>query len=167
MLVLPEYFKILTGALVLIVIGCAGPEHSSRGGNSLSWPDSVFLGAVPPQGAQPSCGGVPVPSGWPHLSSSQEVLAPFLACTSPAEFIELQRNVDMARVVEELDDWSAVRLGTLGPLRTGASILNRKRAAFLITATREYGVARAEVFTLFLVHSAFTDDVDGCFDAHI
>jgi hypothetical protein len=65
----------------------------------------------------------------------------------------------MARVVEKLDDWSAVRLGTLGPLRTGATILNRKRAAFLITATREYGVARAEVFTLFLVHSAFTDDV--------
>jgi hypothetical protein len=55
----------------------------------------------------------------------------------------------MARVVEELDDWSAVRLGTLGPLRTGASVLNRKRAAFLVTATREYGVARAEVFTLF------------------
>lgn len=69
------------------------------------------------------------PRGWPHLSSSQEVLAPFLACTSPAELIELQRSVDMARVVEELDAWSAVRLGSLGPMRAGAAeVLNRKRS---------------------------------------
>lgn len=97
--------------------------------------------------------------GWPALSSSQEVLAPFLACASPAEFIELQRGVDMVRLVEELDDWSAVRLGSLGPLRAGADVLNRKRAAFLVTATREYGVARAELFALFLFHSAFTSDL--------
>jgi len=100
-----------------------------------------------------------IPKNWPHLSSSQEVLAPFLACTSPAEFIELQRDVDMARLVEALDDWSAVRLGSLGPLRSGADVLNRKRASFLVTTTREYGVARAELFALFLVHSAFTDDL--------
>ncbi|WP_375765767.1 hypothetical protein NR798_29160 [Archangium gephyra] len=72
----------------------------------------------------------------------------------------MQRSVDMARVVEELDAWSAVRLGSLGPLRAGAAeVLNRKRAAFLVTATREYGVARAELFALFLIHSAFGDDL--------
>jgi hypothetical protein len=87
------------------------------------------------------------------------VLAAFLECASPAEFIELQREVDMARLVDELDDWSAVRLGSLGPLRAGADILNRKRAAFLVTATQEYGVARAELFALFLLHSAFTGDL--------
>jgi hypothetical protein len=87
------------------------------------------------------------------------VLAPFLACASPAEFIELQREVDMARLVEGLDDWSAVRLGSLGPLRAGADVLNRKRAAFLVTATQEYGIARAELFALFIIHSAFTDDL--------
>lgn len=65
----------------------------------------------------------------------------------------------MPQLVEQLDDWSAVRLGTLGPLLTGAEVLNRKRAAFLFTATQEYGVARAQVFALFFVHSAFTDDV--------
>ncbi|WP_239470221.1 hypothetical protein [Archangium violaceum] len=101
------------------------------------------------------------PPGWPHLSSSQEVLAPFLACASPAQFIELQRGVDMAPLLESLDDWSAVRLGSLGPLRAGADVLNRKRAAFLVTATREYGAARAEPFALFLLHSAFDDDVKG------
>ncbi|WNG52056.1 hypothetical protein F0U60_54090 [Archangium minus] len=87
------------------------------------------------------------------------MLAPFLACASPAEFIELQRGVDMARLVEGLDDWSAVRLGALGPVRAGADVLNRKRAAFLVTVTREYGAARAELFALFLIHSAFDDDL--------
>ncbi|MFY0573760.1 hypothetical protein ACN28S_04755 [Cystobacter fuscus] len=93
------------------------------------------------------------------LSSSQELLARFLACASPAEFIELQRGVDMVRLIEGLDDWSAVRLGSLGPVRAGADVLNRKRAAFLVTVTREYGAARAELFALFLLHSAFDDDL--------
>ncbi|WP_257461749.1 hypothetical protein [Archangium lipolyticum] len=99
------------------------------------------------------------PPGWPRVSSSQEVLSPFLVCASPAQFIELQRDVDMAPLVEGLDDWSAVRLGSLGPLRSGSHVLNRKRASFLVTTTREYGAARAEPFALFLLHSAFDDDV--------
>ncbi|WNG32264.1 hypothetical protein F0U61_00550 [Archangium violaceum] len=99
--------------------------------------------------------------GAQETRADQEVLARFLACTSPAEFIELQHQVDMPWLVEGLDDWSAVRLGALGPLRsdTGADVLNRKRAAFLVTATREYGAARAELFALFLLHSAFTNDL--------
>ncbi len=99
------------------------------------------------------------PRGWPHLSSSQQVLAPFLACTSPAHFIELQRGVDMARLVEALDDWSAVRLGSLGPLLSGSHVLNLKRASFLLTSSREYGSSRAEPFALFVLHSAFGDDI--------
>jgi hypothetical protein len=100
---------------------------------------------------------------WPSdLSSSdpEELLAPFLACTSLAEFMELQRGVDMSRLVEELDDWRAVRLGALGPLGEDATeVLDHKRAAFLVQATREYGVARAELFALFVLHSAFDDDL--------
>ncbi|HLL55758.1 MAG TPA: hypothetical protein VK447_19510, partial [Myxococcaceae bacterium] len=87
------------------------------------------------------------------------MLEPFLACASPSEFIELQSRVDMAEVVARLDPWSAVRLGALGPLRAGADVLNRKRVDFLVTATWEYGPALAEVFALFVVHSAFTDDL--------
>ena len=156
---LSECFQSVVAAVALMMVGCAGAEHSSRGGPFRAWPDVVFLGALPTQGGPPPCGGEPVPPGWPDVSSNSQVLAPFLACTSPGEFIELQRRVDMARLIEGLDDWSAVRLGTLGPLREGASILNRKRAAFLVAATREYGLARAEVFALFIIHSAFTDDV--------
>ncbi|QRN95346.1 hypothetical protein JRI60_40760 [Archangium violaceum] len=92
-------------------------------------------------------------------SGAGGVLAPFLACTSPSEFIESQRGVDMSQLVEGLDDWSAVRLGALGPLRAGADILNHKRAAFLVTVVREYGATRAEPFALFIVHSAFDNDV--------
>jgi len=92
---------------------------------------------------------------------AEKLLAPFLACTSPAAFIELQRGRDMVRLVEGLDDWSAVRLGALGPvLPEAAHALNRKRASFLVTVTREYGVALAEVFVLFVFHSAFDKDVE-------
>ncbi len=91
---------------------------------------------------------------------SEELLAPFLACTSPADFIALQERVDMPRLVEALDDWSAVRLGSLGPVREDAAeALNRKRASLLATATREYGATLAEVFARFVLDSCHDDDL--------
>ncbi|QAT85483.1 hypothetical protein EJ065_3923 [Corallococcus coralloides] len=107
-----------------------------------------------------ACGGQAVPPGWPHLDSSQDVLAPFLACASPAEFVAMQRGVDMASLVESLEAWDAVRLGALGPLDARASeVLGRKRAAFLVAATEKYGVPYAEVLALFVLHSAFDDEL--------
>ncbi len=114
------------------------------------------------QDTAPPGGCATPPPGWPDLSSSdsEELLAPFLACTSPAEFVALQRRVDMARLVRRLDDWSAVRLGSLGPvLPEAAEVLNLKRTSFLVTATEEYGAALTEVFALFLIHSAFDADL--------
>jgi hypothetical protein len=104
--------------------------------------------------------GQPPPPGWPHLDSSTELLAPFLACATPAGFVALQRTVDMARVLEALSDWDAVRLGALGPLVTAeaAGALGRKRADFLVQATEAYGAERAEVFALFILHAAFDDE---------
>jgi hypothetical protein len=82
-----------------------------------------------------------------------------LACT-PAEFVEVQQQVDMPRLVEALDDWSAVRLSALGPVRDDAvEILNRKRASFLVQVIQERGPAEGEVFTLYLLHSAFDDEL--------
>jgi hypothetical protein len=52
-----------------------------------------------------------MPRGWPHLDSSEEVLAPFLTCASLADFVALWRTVDMPRLVESLSDWDAGRLG--------------------------------------------------------
>jgi hypothetical protein len=113
-----------------------------------------------PQGP-PSCGGQAVPEGWPDYSSwwDEELLAPFFRCTSPSEFLALQRRVDMPRLVEALDDWNAVRLGALGPMEDGAAqVLQRKRFSFLVNAFRLYG-AYAQVLTLFLFDTAFDDEV--------
>ena len=72
----------------------------------------------------------------------------------------MQRGVDMAWLVESLEDWDAVRLGALGPLDAKASsILQRKRAAFLVSAGEKYGAPRAEVFALFILHATFDDEL--------
>ncbi|MBN1206636.1 MAG: hypothetical protein JXB05_17265, partial [Myxococcaceae bacterium] len=101
------------------------------------------------------------PEGWPDYSSwwDEELLAPFFQCASPAEFLALQRRVDMPRLVEALEDWNAVRLGALGPMEApAAQALQRKRFSFLISATQRYG-AYAQVLTLFLFDTAFDDEV--------
>ncbi|QRO03060.1 hypothetical protein JRI60_52460 [Archangium violaceum] len=118
--------------------------------------------AVPAPQESPSCGGQAVPPGWPDFSAddSEALLAPFLTCTSPAEYVALQERVDMPRLVESLTDWDAVRLGSLGPVREDAAgILNRKRLSFLLHATDKYGVAHAEVFVRFLLDSAYDDEL--------
>jgi hypothetical protein len=130
---------------LLMATGCATEELAMRG-------------RAPPGPA--TCGGQAAPEGWPDFSTSdEELLAPFQRCASPGEFLELQRGVDMPRLVEALGDWSAVRLGALGPLRGGADILTRKRAAFLMRAAHEYSMAEAEVFALFVVHASFNNEV--------
>ncbi|RKH31892.1 hypothetical protein [Corallococcus sicarius] len=101
-----------------------------------------------------------VPSGWPHLDSEDEVLAPFLACTTPAAFLALQRQTDLPQLVEALSDWNAVRLGALGPLEAEAArVLLQKRAAFLSTAVEKHGLAQAEVLALFVLHTTHDDEV--------
>jgi len=142
------------GSLLLVVLVLLGGCTAGRASAPLH-----FASGTRPAGSSEAEGRV---GDWPDVSSSdaEELLAPFLACTSPAEFVALQRRVDMARLVERLDDWSAVRLGALGPvLPQAAEVLNRKRAAYLVTVTREYGVAQAEVFALYVLHSAFDEDV--------
>jgi len=141
---------LVIAAVAMAAAGCAGPERAAR---YLPGAD-VLAGS-----ATGGWGGSAVPEGWPNVSSTNDLLAPFLACRSPGEFIELQHRADMTRLVERLDPWSAVRLGSLGPVLAGADVLNRKRAEFLVAATEEYGPALAEVFALFIVHSAFTDDI--------
>ncbi|WP_306464176.1 HNH endonuclease [Corallococcus exiguus] len=72
----------------------------------------------------------------------------------------MQRGVNMAQLVESLSHWDAVRLGALGPMDAKASeVLGRKRAAFLVSATEQFGVARAEVFALFILHSTCDDEM--------
>jgi hypothetical protein len=154
------------GALVLALVAwvlCGGCSHGRASTLSLPTPGQAQSASSFVAGG---AGGFPT---WDSSSSGTDklvgpdpetLLAPFLACASPAAFIELQRGADMARLVGMLDDWSTVRLGALGPvLPEVAEDVNRKRTAFLVTITREYGVALAEVFALFLIHSAFDEDL--------
>ncbi len=123
--------------------------------------DEVASAGAAARGA-PSCGGQAVPPGWPDFSSGdrQALLAPFLTCTWPADFLALQQQVDMPRLVEALDDWRAVRLGAQGPVREDAALLlNRKRASFLLEATERFGPLKAQVLALYLVHSSHDDDL--------
>ncbi|HYO73843.1 MAG TPA: hypothetical protein VEU33_48030 [Archangium sp.] len=137
-----------------------GPDAALASASEV--PASEVASAGPtPQGPL-SCGGQIVPPGWPDYSSndSEALLAPFLTCTSPAEYVALQERVDMPRLVESLTDWDAVRLGSLGPVREDAAgLLNRKRLSFLLHATDTYGVAHAEVFVRFLLDSAHDDEL--------
>ncbi|HYO68579.1 MAG TPA: hypothetical protein VEU33_21105 [Archangium sp.] len=103
-----------------------------------------------------------MPPGWPDFSSnnSEALLAPFLTCTSPGEVLALQERVDMPRLVEALDDWPAVRLGALGPPREDvAHLLNKKRTSLLVNAREAYGILNAAVLAVFIVDSAYDDDL--------
>ncbi|HYO71652.1 MAG TPA: hypothetical protein VEU33_36795, partial [Archangium sp.] len=99
--------------------------------------------------------------GWPDFSSSRdELLAPFLTCTSPGEVLALQQRVDMPRLLEALDDWRAVRLGGLGPPREDvAHLLNKKRASLLQKASGAYGRLNAQVLSVYVVDSAYDNDL--------
>ncbi|WP_198956047.1 hypothetical protein [Archangium sp. Cb G35] len=135
--------------------------HRRRSARGLDSDTRVGAGEAAVHGVG-TCGGQALPLGWPDFSSSGEaLLAPFLTCASPAEFVALQQREDMPRLVEALDEWSAVRLGALGPVREdAAALLQHKRAAFLVSATERYGPFHAEVFALFVLHSAHDDEVD-------
>jgi hypothetical protein len=150
---------LLLGA-ALLTTGCATLAPPS-GGSGAHGPRALLSSRARWLGSDVRVSSA-VPTDWPDFSSSgEELLAPFLSCTSPAEYIALQQRVDMPRLLESLDDWSAVRLGALGPVREDAAhLLQRKRAAFLVSATERYGPFHAEVFALFVLHSAHDDEVD-------
>ncbi|WP_309896847.1 hypothetical protein [Archangium sp.] len=142
-------------AAVLLSTGCV-TLAPRRGGSIEEGPNALC--------AQPASSYAEraEPPGWPDFTSSdsEALLAPFLTCTSPAEYVALQERVDMPRLVRALTDWDAVRLGSLGPVREDAAgLLNRKRLSFLLHATDTYGVAPAEVFVRFLLDSAYDDEL--------
>ncbi|HEX5744596.1 MAG TPA: hypothetical protein VFZ09_00050 [Archangium sp.] len=136
-----------------------GPDAALASAGQAPASEVASTGPVPEE--PPSCGGQAVPPGWPDFSSSpEELLAPFLTCTSPGEVLALQQRVDMPRLLESLDDWSAVRLGALGPPREDvARQLNDKRTSLLEKAAGAYGRRNAQVLSVLIVDSAHDDDL--------
>ncbi len=154
-------------AVLLLLVGCA--TGAPLGG----WTSAVLSSGMggaggfsvqrSGQGEALTCGGVAMPAGWPDLSSgdAEALLAPLLKCPSPGDYVALQQRVDMPRLVEALDDWRAMRLAALGPVRADAvGVLNAKRVSFLLAAAERYGLVHAEVFTLYVLHATHDDEVD-------
>ena len=142
-------------ALAVLLAGCA--TSPPRGGLLSGHGQGLVLAE-----ATGGSGGPTEPPGWPDFASgdAEALLAPFLGCAAPSDFLSLQQRVDMPRLVEALDDWRAVRLGAQGPVREEASsLLNHKRTAFLVAAPERYGTVRAQVLSLFIVHTAHDDDL--------
>jgi hypothetical protein len=171
---LRQGYGLLLLSAALLATGCAtgpGPRRPGgahqrhrelRWGADLSWARDTEQSWEEESQERISSSRPRVPSGWPEdADGDEELLAPLLACTSTADFLALQREVDMARVVERLGDWSAVRLGALGPLvdARASQGLTRKRASFLLTAVSDYG-AYAQVFALFIAHTAYDDELE-------
>jgi hypothetical protein len=78
---------------------------------------------------------------------------------SLSEFIDIQSKVDMAAVLEEMSDWDVVRVGTLGPIRSGRERLNRARADYLYKMTRDRGAAESEVVAHWMFNNMYGDDI--------
>jgi len=147
--------------VVLLSTGCVtlAPRH---GGNTDEAPSCEVTTEGPALQGPTTCGGAALPPGWPDFSSGdrEALLAPFLTCASPAEFMALQDRVDMPRLVAALDDWRAVRLGAQGPPREDvARLLNGKRASLLMKASEAYGACRAQVLAIYIVDSSHDDDL--------
>lgn len=163
----------LLAAVLLLLTGCVGVTPGGpTSGLGLVGSRWTAAGGLPtllephPRSSTPaeppSCRAQTLPSGWPESASDdgEALLAPFLSCTSPAEFLALQERVDMPRLVARLDAWHAVRLGALGPMREeAAGTLNRQRAAFLLRSLERYGPATTEVLAHFVLDSSHDDDL--------
>ncbi|OJH36314.1 hypothetical protein BON30_34770 [Cystobacter ferrugineus] len=155
-------------AVLLFLAGCAtgAPPGGLTNGLVLSagmGGAGGFSVRMSGRGEALTCGGVAMPPDWPDLSSgdAEALLAPLLKCPSPGDYVALQQRVDMPRLVEALDDWRAMRLAALGPVRADAvGVLNAKRVSFLLAAAERYGLPYAEVFTLYVLHAAHDDEVD-------
>ncbi|OJH36652.1 hypothetical protein [Cystobacter ferrugineus] len=156
-------------AALLLIAGCATGSppgsllfHPEAIGGAGGFPRVAHSSQGDTLGETPSRGDRALPSGWPDFSSddAQALLEPFLSCTSPGDFLALQQRVDMSRLVARLDAWSAVRLGSRGPVREEASgPLNRQRTAFLLQSLERYGAANTEVLAHFVLDSCHDDDL--------
>ena len=147
--------------VVLLSTGCVtlAPRH---GGSTGEEPSCEVNTEGPTIQGPTTCGGAALPPGWPDFFSGdrEALLAPFLTCASPAEFMALQDRVDMPRLVAALDDWRAVRLGAQGPPREDvARLLNGKRASLLMKAPEAYGACRAQILAVYIVDSSHDDDL--------
>jgi hypothetical protein len=91
--------------------------------------------------------------------TSDAIVEVFKTSESPSEFLSIQKSLDMAAVIDYLTVWTAVQVGTLGPVLAGQDKLNNKRAEYVVKATHDYGPNRGQVFVHFMFATMHTDDM--------
>jgi hypothetical protein len=93
------------------------------------------------------------------MSDKGRAIADLLMTLSMPEFIDIQSRLDMAAVLDQLDTWNAVRVGTLGPVRAGRDRLNRLRADLIFQATREGTMPEAEIIAHWIFNNMYGNDI--------
>jgi hypothetical protein len=97
---------------------------------------------------------------WSVFSHSQDILKVFQGCT-PSDFLDLQDELGsrMAEVINSLDPFDAMMLGSLGPVIEGEDALNKKRFEYIVRTELDYGSQVAQVFVLFMFSRMYTKDI--------
>ncbi|MGH9326228.1 MAG: hypothetical protein ACRD2B_06010 [Terriglobia bacterium] len=91
--------------------------------------------------------------------TKSQAIADMLGTLSVAEFMDIQSKLDMKAVLEALEDWDAVRVGTFGPIKEKHDELNRIRADMIFETTRDRGAAESEVVTHWMFNNMVGDDI--------
>jgi hypothetical protein len=84
-----------------------------------------------------------------------------MRCQTAREFLDLQDALDLNAVFAFVGRFQAIRIGTLGPITspTARATLNNLRLEYIQDAVRNYGIARAQVFTTWIFASATDADI--------
>jgi Domain of unknown function (DUF4157) len=92
--------------------------------------------------------------------SKGQAIVDVLATLSTAEFIDIQSQLNMSELLDELNDFEAVRMGTLGPVQGEVrNRLNRTRAGYLARMTRDRQPEQGQVVALWMFGSMYGDDI--------
>ena len=94
-----------------------------------------------------------------HYNKNAVVYTVFQSAAEHGQFVATQEQLDMADVLSDVDTWTAVRIGTLGPVIKGVDVLTDKRADLIYDMTHDYGLAYAQVFTALIVDTTQDDQV--------
>ncbi len=94
-----------------------------------------------------------------YALASREIVKVFKSSATQKEFLDIQKSLDMAAVLDFLGDWDAIQVGAIGPLISGAERLNEIRANYIVEAANDYSIPNAMVFTMFIFNTMYTDDM--------
>ena len=83
----------------------------------------------------------------------------FEAARDNGEFMALSDQVQMSRVLSAVSPWTAIRIGTLGPVTEGADVLNEARRDLIWEAVEQYGIDRAQIISLWIFDSTQNDQI--------